>query len=67
MYNAAFFAILVIALQFTNATERGLLYILRSAGIVLGTGTDLYQIVKLHFDNQKEKGLQNIYTTFFQR
>lgn len=39
MYNAAFFATLVIVLQFTQATERDLLYILRSAGIMLGTGT----------------------------
>ncbi len=46
MYNAAFFAILVIVLQFTHATERELLYILRSAGIMLGTGTSM----RLRFD-----------------
>lgn len=44
MYNAAFFAILVIVLQFTNATERNLLYILRSAGIMLGTGKQIVQV-----------------------
>lgn len=48
MYNAAFFAILVIVLQFTEATERDLLYILRSAGIMLGTGT--YQPLKSMLD-----------------
>ncbi len=44
MYNAAFFAILVIVLQFTNATERNLLYILRSAGIMLGTGKQVLKV-----------------------
>jgi hypothetical protein len=38
MYNVAFFAVIVIILQFTRATNRELLYILRSTGIILGTG-----------------------------
>eukprot|EP00029_Vermamoeba_vermiformis_P003667 TRINITY_DN14207_c0_g1_i1.p1 TRINITY_DN14207_c0_g1~~TRINITY_DN14207_c0_g1_i1.p1 ORF type:complete len:770 (-),score=68.29 TRINITY_DN14207_c0_g1_i1:85-2394(-) len=37
MYNVVFFAIIVIILQFTRATGRELLYILRSTGIILGT------------------------------
>jgi hypothetical protein len=55
MYNAAFFATLVIVLQFTQATERDLLYILRSAGIMLGTAVSVATLFVTKLTMNREK------------
>lgn len=55
MYNATFFATLVIILQFTKATERELLYILRSAGIILGTGISVATLFVSKLTMSREK------------
>jgi ABC-type branched-subunit amino acid transport system substrate-binding protein len=66
MYNAAFFAILISVLQFTKATDRELLYALRSAGIMLGTCISVLTlfISKLTMDRKKHSSSFKSAATF---